>query len=112
MQVLDADPALEFNNPIWSPDGKWIASTARYINSGNDQQLVLIDAQTYDIQWITQDARYTHSSHQWSPASDALVYQRFELGSSQFEPEIWLWDMETGASRLVSEQAGMPRWLP
>ncbi len=58
------------------------------------------------------DAACTHAAPQWDPSGRWIVYQRFALNDPNAQPEIWVFDTQTGQTQLLAENAFFPAWLP
>jgi hypothetical protein len=61
---------------------------------------------------ITNDVLYNFANYHWDPASELLVLQRYEMGSSAASPDIMLWRLSTEQLELLAEGGHSPNWLP
>ena len=106
--------SVDYFTPDYSPHGDQVLVGRReqLINGRSSIQLWLIDLETKKFEAITTDYNFSHGGFHWSPTGDQVVYQRFLLGSSKATPEIIIWDVTTGKSRLIAENAAIPIWLP
>ena len=107
--------SVDYFAPDYSPEGNQVIVGRReqLTNNGRSSiQLWLVDLATKKFEAITTDHNYSHGGFHWSPTGDQVVYQRFLLGSSKATPEIFIWDVDTGKSRLITENAAIPEWLP
>ncbi|MEA4906064.1 MAG: hypothetical protein VB089_00500 [Anaerolineaceae bacterium] len=103
---------VEYSTPSVSPDGEWIAVGLRYVNAGASKQLWIMHLDGSQPQAVTQQENYTHAGYRWSANGEMLVYQRYELGSSNTKPEVVVWDRRSDESVLISEDGTLPAWLP
>ncbi len=112
---LTRDPNLEDGTPSFSPDGSWIAFGRKYLDPQRwtlGRQFWLIKPDGSDARQITNEPNYNHLDFAWRPDSQAVAYQRTNMSLLTEPPEIWLYDMKTGESRLLVKDGVMPRWLP
>jgi len=78
-----AHPSVDsFQNPSWSPDGKWIATTYHQLNSLNsteDNGIYLIESGCIEHNSLCEDLSgpffpfSIHSEYSWSPDSEHIV---------------------------------------
>jgi len=111
--ILSSDQDLkEFSLPVWSPDGEWIVAGVSCPDCSPTTQLWMMRINGEQAIEITDDPRYAHGSYFWDPCGEKLVFQRFQTGSSQAVPEIWIWERGSNRYTLVAENAGLPAWVP
>ncbi|PJF44274.1 MAG: hypothetical protein CUN55_04790 [Phototrophicales bacterium] len=97
--------------PIYSPDGQWIVFRRRLVDGGNNgSQLMLYNIVDKSLREITTDPDYTNSNVQWSPDSTRIIFQRYQLRTAEFIPEIWLYDINTEALQLLVSNATGAQW--
>ena len=105
----------------WSPDGatvalarkytdnRWTAGHQLYLRSSSDEDDTLTP--------VVFNERYSTSYFRWNQKGDRLVMQRFPLVGSDGaadrppSPEVWIYDLKTGESSKIAENAYVPRWL-
>lgn len=111
-QMQTGPVGADVSPPVWSPDGNWLLIGQRTLPGSPAKQLFLIRADGLDFESIVEDLTATHSAYRWSPDGTRIVYQQFELGSSQNRPEVWVWNRDRDEARLVAPDAMLPQWLP
>lgn len=111
-------PLTKDTAPAWSPGGGWIA-VARQLLSGGDwtpgRQLWLIRPDGSEGYPLVSDPSADLFGVSWRPDGGALAYLSTDLSSGpQPVPEvsIWVLDLSTKESVLVTSQGVLPRWLP
>ena len=113
----DLTPDSDPNNDVelaWLPDSRRLIVTRRppTISTMQGAQLHLLDLATGDATPLVTDPDYSNGQVAVSPNGAQLAFQRFALGQSGARPQIWLYDLTTGALRLLANNATLPRWLP
>jgi len=107
--VLDVGMSdTDFSQPRWSPDGESVAVSLRPVNSNISKTLWVLRLDGLVSRQVTDDSSATFTGYEWDPWGDRLVFQRYELGSS--ETSIWLW--ESGDNKQIVERGSRPKWLP
>ncbi len=103
----------------FSPDGSMIAIARRYTDSrwtpGHQVYLRELTAEADDWQPVAHDAAYSASYFRWDGAGARLVMQRFPLygdasKSEPARPEVWVYELATGESRMIIADAYLPQW--
>ncbi len=98
--------------PDWSPDGQWVILGLQSLAGGQSHQLWVIGFNQEPPIQVTSDQVYTNAGFQWNTQGNRVVYQRYELGRSDSQPEIMTWDKVIGQSQMVAENAALAEWLP
>jgi hypothetical protein len=75
-------------------------------------QLTLVDLTENKDQLIVSDLSKIFSQISWSPSGEQLLFQAFQPGGGQSEPEIWLWQSDSNELQQVVSGYFSPRWLP
>jgi tricorn protease len=103
-------PAAAERNPIWSPDGKWIAY---FSDESGEQQLHLRAAQGGTVRRIAIEPKPSfYNELIWSPDSKKLAFSDAHLA-------LWYFDMESNTARRVDaatytdgDTSLQPVWSP
>lgn len=111
-QIQTGLAGADVSPPQWSPDGNWLLIGQRTLPGSPAKQLFLIRADGLDFEPVVEDLTATHSAYGWSPDGKRIVYQQFELGSSQNRPEVWVWERASGENRKIAADGLLPQWLP
>jgi len=106
---------VEDASPVYSPDGKWIAFTRRYLDPlrwAPGRQIWLMRADGSEAHPLTDDSTKLHTSIAWSPDSKRLVFMRRSASDfSQLAEIVWL-DISEPQLRPLVEGGFLPRWIP
>lgn len=105
-QLTSVDAA----SPHWSNDGEWIVFSAQELDS-TARQLWIVHPDGSGLRAVTADGTASHAAADWSPDGSRLVFQRLKLGASDNRPEIVLWERDTGAFRILAQDAALPAWV-
>lgn len=107
-QPTDAD----YSGPVISPNGEWVALKVRDLDDLSSEQLWILPPDGAFAMVAVEESGYLYSRYQWRSDSQALLYHRFQLGSADSDPSLWLWERSSGASHLLARDANQPLWLP
>ena len=105
-------PRYEFfdNNPVWSPDGRWLAFNSAGAEGGNLFLLDTISGEVHRTNLVTQEV---HRAYSWSPDSTRLAFSQYR---SDGYVEMSILDLATGevVRGLPDERAMdlLPVWSP
>lgn len=122
-QIVDLtspDEPQDDTQSDWHPDGARLALARRYLDERytRTRQLYLLDTSTGQVTPLIEDPRYFNGFFSWDPQGRQLVIQRFpeltEDGqiNNAGRPEVWTYDLTTGALTRVATNAYFPRWVP
>lgn len=108
------DAPVEDSYAVWSPDGTRLLVARRYLDTRftPGTQIYLVDPATGDASPLVVDARYNHAGLHWDPTGHRIVFQRFAMNAQDPKPEVWVYDLDSGALTRVAENAFFPAWLP
>jgi TolB protein len=62
------------NNPVWSPDGQWLASNSGGAEGGN---LFLLDTTNGEVRRPNLITQEVHGAYSWSPDSTRLAFSEY-----------------------------------
>ncbi|MDZ4770590.1 MAG: Ig-like domain-containing protein [Chloroflexota bacterium] len=117
--VLTApDQGISDQRAQWSPDGMTLAVGRQNPDVIRGSQIVLVDPDTGAADLLTDDPRYANAFFWYDPTGTQMLVQRFpELGENMqpdplARPEIWTFDMATGAGIMLARNGFLPRWVP
>ncbi len=113
-KVSDRDEPVSDGQPTWTPDGKRLAITRRYLDNRTTRspQIYLTDLQSNTTQPLVADPNYVHGAISWNPTGDQLLMQRFSESEAEPQTGIWVYEMQTKALRQVATNGYLPQWLP
>lgn len=97
----------------WHPDGRRIALLRRYGEDGastQGQQVYLYDVAAEKLEPLIVDTAYNHGALSFSPDGRYLLVQRYSFETAR--PQIWLYEMATGALTQLADEAYIAAWLP
>jgi Tol biopolymer transport system component len=114
-QDLTPGMDLEDTAPSYSPDGKYLAFTRKYLDIQRwtpGRQIWILHLPSQQAQQMTDDPDYNHFDLRWSPAGDQLAFVRFNQTEPTNPPELWLMDPLTGRTILIATAGFSPQWIP
>jgi Tol biopolymer transport system component len=106
---------LQDMNPVYSPDGAWIAFTRRFLDAdlwtpGGQVWRMRQDGSA--LQQLTEAGDYHHYNLAWSPDGSRLAYVRFNQTLLTETAELWLMNSD-GSQPLELVKSGFsPQWIP
>lgn len=110
-----SDWMVEDASPSFSPDGRWLAFTRKFLDPERwtpGRQIWLMNNDRTDPHPLTDVPGVTFSSLTWSPGSERLAFMRKPLADFAQPAEIWWIDVSSGETSLVVEDGFLPGWLP
>jgi len=105
-------PNAAYEEPEWSPDGRWIA--VREL-SGNDFKLLFVSPNGHESRTLSLGAVRMPDHPAWSPDSKRLVLSSFGKVGEKVGENIYVVEVATGAvSRLTTSPSldTAPAWSP
>jgi tricorn protease len=93
--TLDTSKYGGFGNPVWSPDGKWIAYSKADISRNTDVYMIASSGQEKEAHKVTFDA-YSDGNPHFAPDGRKLFFQRAEPTTGGNQPSstqiysVWL----------------------
>lgn len=96
----------------WHPDGRRVALLRPYAEGGSrtqGQQVYLYDVAAEALEPLIVDNAYNHGALSFSPDGAYLLVQRFSYEGLQ--PQIWVYEMATGALTQIAADAYIGAWL-
>ncbi len=96
---------------VVAPDGVQLAFTRKPPRGGAGRQIWLMDVDGSNQRSLTDNLSIQHGALSWNSSGTQLLFQRFDLGQLNAEPEIWLVDIETGEMTFVV-QGTRPQFAP
>jgi hypothetical protein len=70
-----------------------------------------MDLSTDDGTMIGKDEEYIYQFINWNPWGTALLFQRIPLGGA-YQPEIVMYDVDSGNTKVLTPNGSFPMWLP
>jgi Tol biopolymer transport system component len=107
-----SDPVEDVDG-VWSPDGQQLLVARRYLDARftPGKQVFLLDLATGGVKPLVVDVNTNHGALGWDSSGRRIVFQRFSLIQPDAQPEVWVYDLETGSLILVAANAFLPQWL-
>jgi Tol biopolymer transport system component len=101
-----------YNVPAWAPDGKYIALGMRPEAGKPASQIWIVTLSMLGGPMIPGQPDSTDGFYSWDASSGTkLLFQRTPL-KGQYQPGILLYDMNTGQTSTVAQNASWPQWIP
>jgi Tol biopolymer transport system component len=101
--------------PRYSPDGKWIAFTRKYLEDDRwtlGRQLWIMRSNGSDPRQLTAEPNLHVSSMVWSPDGQMLVFVRKDQGDITQPIEIWVTGVDGEGLQLLVARGYAPHWVP
>lgn len=116
VQNLSADQLVEDFSPAFSPDGRTLAFTRRYLTEepitlGRQVWLMPVQGSPTQARALTDHPDYKYTVLAWHPNGTQLAVVRANQALLTEPPEIWLLNLDGSAVRLVIGGYA-PQWIP
>ncbi len=115
MEDLTPGDGIEDTAPVYSPSGEYLVFARKYLDIQNwtpGRQIWLARTTSRESRPLTNEPLYNHFDFSWSPASDQLVYVRFNQSSLSGPLEIWILNLLTGQTFQLVQDGYKPLWIP
>ncbi|HKG47303.1 MAG TPA: S41 family peptidase [Pyrinomonadaceae bacterium] len=115
--TLDTSKYGGFGNPVWSPDGKWIAYSKADISRNTDIYIIASSGQEKEGHKVTFDA-YSDGNPYFAPDGRKLYFQRAEPSTGGNQPtstqiySVWLERQERDPDDAEEREAEAPQPSP
>ena len=112
---LTPGEGVEDASPAYSPKGDFLAFARKYLDVQRwtpGRQLWIARTESREARQLTDTPLYNHYDLAWSPAGDQLAFVRFNQTALTEPPEIWVFDLLSGAATRFVEEGYQPQWLP
>lgn len=105
---------VEDASPVYSPDGKLIAFTRKYLQGERwtqGRQVWVMDADGRQPQQITDEAIFNHGELSWSPDGSKLAFLKTNQVDLAEAPEIWVYELENEQLTYILSGGYSPKWI-
>lgn len=109
---LVAPGLVDFGEPAWSPDGRWIAVSARHEAGGPDRGLWLLDPEGQDMMPVADQPGMAYGGAAWDPWGEAIIFQGVALQPLDSTPSVFVWRPGQASPDAWAADAFAPAWIP
>ena len=109
-----ANELVEDSSPNYSPDGRWIAFTRKYLVGERwtpGRQLWVMRSDGSQARQITSDPKFAHLSLAWNSDGSSIVFVRTDQTDLGAEPQVWIYDFELDSLTNLSTGGYLPQWI-
>lgn len=106
---------LEDAAPAFSPDGRLLAFSRKFLDPGRwtpGRQLWIMRSDGTQTHPLTNSPDHNHSALAWSPDGRLLAYVRTNQVDLTAQIEIWLYDLEKESAIRLMIGGYAPQWMP
>ena len=100
------------SNPVYSPDGQWIAFGHKQSQTAMGRQIWLMNEDGTAVTPLTDNPDVHHTLFLWSPDNSTLLTQQYNIKELFTKPGVWVIDINTGEATEIAYPATQPAWLP
>lgn len=108
---LSSDFDVTDSWPTVSPAGHWIAFTRKSASRNEGKQIWLMRPDGSEATNITHAPTFHFGPPHWSPDGRSLTFQGYSLSQAD-QTAVWVYDLDTGATKQVTAPGIQPSWLP
>jgi Tol biopolymer transport system component len=112
---ISGDGSVEDVEAVYSPDGRYIAFTRKYLDAADwtpGRQIWLMNADGSNAYPVTNEADYNHYDLAWRRDGSMLAYVRFNQAQLSDSPELWMVNID-GSNPIQLVIGGYsPTWIP
>jgi len=105
------DAAVNYDVPVLSPKGDWMAAGVQSLSNSATYQIWLISMDESQHQQITNDPDATELNYSWNNLGTGLLFQKLPLNSSEAS-EVDIWWLDRHQLQTVAKNSSNPAWLP
>lgn len=112
---LTGNDTTEDTLPVFSPDGKWVAFSRRYLTEAGwtpGRQFWLIRSDGNNPRPMTNQQDFSFSGYSWSPDSTKIAYLKFNTADYNLQREVWIMNISTGISQKIIINGYQLGWIP
>lgn len=100
-----------YNVPAWSPGGRYIALGLRTEEGRTASQIWIVTLAMLGGPMIPGQPDSTDGFYAWDSSGAKLLFQRTPL-KGQYQPDILLYDINTGEISTIVQNASWAQWIP
>jgi Tol biopolymer transport system component len=108
---LNSNDGVENILAAWSPTGEFIAVVRRDLSIPRGYQIWLMRANGSDARAITNTPDVLHTSLNWSPDGNYLLYDLYQLDMFPFESRLQVIQVKSGEVTDLEIKGFTPQWV-
>ena len=108
---LNSNDGVENILAAWSPTGEFIAVVRRDLSIPRGDQIWLMRANGSDARAITNTPDVLHTSLNWSPDGNYLLYDLYQLDMFPFESRLQVIQVKSGEVTDLEIKGFTPQWV-
>ena len=109
------DNLVEDTSPTFSPDGRWLAFTRKYLDEARwtpGRQLWLFEMESGLALAFSDSPNFHISAPVWSADSSQIAFLRSNRIALNEPLELWVIQVNGSGARLLAVDAFAPQWIP